>query len=217
MPAKAVLDKTVFLWKNKTNIWGIQGFAESTTTLVVHDGRKDFFASMPLYVTQPYKDTRHIRTLIGQERNCTSKIVAVVLNNYTVKPPGHFDIFERKLRNGYGTASISKAPPEFTAEDVVNFFGKSLQPGMPSQSQSDGGFADALASSPPDLPPSEHDDQGNDSANENQSEEFEEMPPAASHQQGEDQPDHPDQTDPVASGLDGSPAIPAVEVATRPY
>ena len=123
VPAKATLEPVVVLSKPDAKSLATVGFASSVTCLIVHDGKTSFFDTMPAHVKKQFKGHQHMREHMGLDKNGSHKVIALVLNSYTSKGPNNYDISDRKIRAGYGTATISLTPRDTQAKNIQNLFG----------------------------------------------------------------------------------------------
>lgn len=122
LPAKATLEPVAILQKPDAKSWTVVGFASSATWVYVHDGHKDMFETMPSHVRKSFKSTTQIRKAMGLDEGSSPKVVAIVLQSYKTKGPNSFEVNDRKMRSGYGQATIVKVPRDTSAKNVKAFF-----------------------------------------------------------------------------------------------
>ena len=100
------------------------GYAASHTLLVLHDGKHDHFNVAPASVRKHFKDTPAIREFVNTDES--SKIFALVLEDYKSKGQYRYELSNVRLRNGYGRANLKNVSAQGTSPaDVVRFFGGS--------------------------------------------------------------------------------------------
>ena len=127
----------------------------SGTCLSVFDGKNSLFDSMPAYVKGRHPDHKSMFSKMGVDRNSTQKLFAIVLEAYKPKGPNNFDIADRKIRVGYGTAKVSLAPRDTSARNVANMF-KIATPS--SKQTTDVKQTESQQEVPADQPNAEHQD-----------------------------------------------------------
>lgn len=135
MPSKAILENVAILTKSDPKTLSVMGFADSVTSLVIHDGKNDHFDIMPSNVKGKFTNSLGMRSKMGLDRNSTCKLFAIILHSYKSKGPNNYDVSDRKLRSGYGTATISLVPRDTTAHNVQRFFSSTKK--LPTQTGAD--------------------------------------------------------------------------------
>ena len=122
-PGTLLEDKTVCLvTKNdKDKSFGLNGWGASFTVWPLHDGTTDSFASAPPAVTKRFKSTSDIRKHMSFA--ASSKVFAIVIEQYNSKGVHTFEISNTKLRVGFGRADYKLVPPSsHSREDVAKLF-----------------------------------------------------------------------------------------------
>ena len=98
------------------------GYASSHTLLVLHDGKSDQFNLAPPIVKKQFKNVSAIRDFVGAE--VSSKVFALVLEDYKSKGQYRFELSSVRMRLGYGRANLKCVSSQGTsASDVMRFFG----------------------------------------------------------------------------------------------
>ena len=157
----------IALISNQNKTWKLLGFADSATCLVVFDGKTDFMPSMPDYIKRKFTDYKSMLERMNLDRNTSCKVCAVVLERYTPKGPDNYDLNDRgKMRNGYTTAVVARAPRDTSTANKMKFF-KVQNPKDPTESESPKDHTGSTESDPKNAatassavatPPAVHDD-----------------------------------------------------------
>lgn len=89
------------------------------TWFVVHDGRADFFKSMPAFVRRKFASTTSIRDFMEEDESC--KVFALVMKDYQGKGPHRYELSNCRMRLGYGRCNRKLVRSD--VGDTAAFFG----------------------------------------------------------------------------------------------
>lgn len=100
------------------------GFSKSCKCMVIFDGKKDFFNSLPAFVKKSFANTAAIRQFMQiNETGC--KMYALMLENYETKGPHSYEVsLAGRLRNGFGKCTVKYIKPtsNINATSMSSFF-----------------------------------------------------------------------------------------------
>ena len=113
----------VVLTKVDSKTWSVFGFADSATCLIASTGATDHFDSMPPVVKSKFGNLKAMKRAMNLDQNSDQKIVVIVLSKFRKKGPDRYEIKDKRIRQGYGSATITLASPELSAKNVQKFFG----------------------------------------------------------------------------------------------
>ena len=101
----------------------VLGFGGPLTVMTIHDGSTDSFASMPDAIKKTFPDTASIRKFMSV--NASSKVFALVIENFERKGTFEYELSNVRHRSGYGKCDIKHIPPAKTgAAEINKFFGQ---------------------------------------------------------------------------------------------
>ena len=101
----------------------LNGWAAALTIWPIHDGTTDSFSSLPPDISKKFKNTNSIRSHMSFATS--SKVFAVVLENYVSKGVFKYEVSNVKIRLGFGKADFKYVAPESTTRaDMESMFTK---------------------------------------------------------------------------------------------
>lgn len=106
---------------NKDKVYVVLGFATYKTCLVVHDGKTDFFKTMPPHVRKNFPSTSAIRDFMQADES--SKVFAVVMEGFEGRGPYRYELSNNRFRVGYGKTNLKGVQAEGLSESAAKFFG----------------------------------------------------------------------------------------------
>ena len=116
-------DVNLVLVNKVDRTYSAHGFCVLKTVLTVHDGKSDFFRSMPQSVQKRFTSTSGIRQHIGGADSC--KVFAILCEDFQGKGPYKYELSNGRVRQGFGKINIKFIPPEgVRREHAESFFGK---------------------------------------------------------------------------------------------
>lgn len=109
---------------NKTDrAYNVHGSCMLKAVLTVHDGKSNFFESMPPSVRKRFTSTSGIRQFMGGGHSC--KVFAILCEDFQGKGPYKYELSNTRVRQGFGKSNIKFIPPEGVRRDAAElFFGK---------------------------------------------------------------------------------------------
>ena len=100
------------------------GFSQSCKCMIIFDGKKDCFSSLPAFVKKSFANTTAIRQFMQiTEPGC--KVYAIMLENYESKGPHTYEIsLNGRLRTGFGKGTVKYIKPtsNISAATMSSFF-----------------------------------------------------------------------------------------------
>ena len=132
----------------KDKVYSLVGRAEAHSVFVIHDGSKDYFTSAPPCVRVLFESTAEIREFTRFD--VSSKVFAIILEQFKTKGPLNYEMSAMKLRNVFGKGTIKLVSPRgTTAKQIEKLFrGKAT-----AQATSSTNIHETPASTTPTLTP----------------------------------------------------------------
>jgi hypothetical protein len=78
---------------------------------------------MPASFKKKFADLKSIRTAMNLDLNDHQKLVLIILSEFRRPGPNRYEIVDRRLRSGYGGATITLAEPDTSKKNITKMFG----------------------------------------------------------------------------------------------
>ena len=129
LPACYEESAVVLATKTDNDGFKTSGFSQTCKSVTICDGTSDYFELVHPVVKKSFKSTAAIRTALGWDRESSTKMFAVILEDYVSKGTAVYEVLlHGRMRTGYGKAQVKEiVRSSGTKVEKQNFFGTNRQ------------------------------------------------------------------------------------------